>query len=280
MGQVKNNLNATSLELNEVNGRLNMTAIQYDTLKNQCDANLTVLNSQYSTTRDKLSETEAKLNSTTQELADVTLKHNTSLSELEKLKTNLTSTTSSMASQIQSLTSDISHTKGQLTTAQHDFNQAKSQLGECQTNLDKFTTYKGHRYLLGPSSEVNIDSYMAYCTSHHGYLVEIDDAAEWEFVKNFIRSGDTVVNGVLYHNTVAYLGARDLNGGDDNTFTLLHSRKPATFFDWGRNQPLHKHQADGAGMDCIYIGSNSQKMYTTYCYHVTMWYRPLCEIPV
>ena len=109
--------------------------------------------------------------------------------------------------QIHSLTSDLYHTKGQLATAQHDFNHTKSQLGECQINLDKFFVYKGHRYQLGPEYQANIDTYVAYRRSKGGYLVEIDDSEEWEFVKRFLDANNSpiVYVGASFRETCHFL---------------------------------------------------------------------------
>lgn len=68
---------------------------------------------------------------------------------------------------------------------------------------------------------------IADCEKHGGYLVEINNEAEYDFVANFAST-----NG---ETGWFMIGGTD--AATDGTWVFQHSGEPVTFFKWGQNEP-------------------------------------------
>jgi len=98
-------------------------------------------------------------------------------------------------------------------------------------------SFRGHRYLLSKPTLRDITKSDSLCRLFGGYLVEIDDKAEYDFVWNF---------AIVDHN-IDYLtlGATDMDKEGDWRF--LYSKRPVVFQKHGDGL------TGGAGNNCMEI---------------------------
>ena len=123
---------------------------------------------------------------------------------------------------------------------------------------------KGHSYLLTDPVERNITRSDLLCASLGGYIVEINDKQEFDFVKDFVY----FKNGVIY----LVLGATDEQ--QEGTWTFVRSKQPA--FIYSKNDG-----AGGSGNNCLEMWSGT--MVDEPCYGRSTNGRSianvLCEVP-
>ena len=81
------------------------------------------------------------------------------------------------------------------------------------------SSFGGHKYLLSKPTLRDITKSASLCRLFGGYLVEIDNQAEYDFVWDFA----IVKNNILYLT----LGATDLDTEGDWRF--IHSNRPVVF---------------------------------------------------
>ncbi|GFR88225.1 macrophage mannose receptor 1-like [Elysia marginata] len=97
-------------------------------------------------------------------------------------------------------------------------------------NFEQLGTFQGKRYYAS-KKEVTFDIWAAdtQCSKLGGYLVEIDDQAEYNFLKGEISDvqGDRFLSG-----------ANSVNGQGD--YRNWHSNMPVTFFQWKSNKTHSK----------------------------------------
>ncbi|XP_059151284.1 uncharacterized protein LOC131937697 [Physella acuta] len=123
----------------------------------------------------------------------------------------------------------------------------------------------GRRYYLSkPLVNVDIVKSQAVCELMGGYLLEIDDQAEYNFVKNFIQgfSGFEIV----------YTGAKDED--QDRVWVFKYSGKKVTFIDWQTGQPTN----DAVCMTLLFR-FGAWKMDDYNCNDNSGNTRFICEVP-
>ncbi|XP_059176058.1 C-type lectin domain family 17, member A-like [Physella acuta] len=126
--------------------------------------------------------------------------------------------------------------------------------------------YRGRRYYLSkPLGNADINRSQAMCLLIGGYLAEIDDAAEYLFVKSFIRG----YSGFF----AVYTGGND--EAQEGAWVYRYSGKPVTYLDWTPGQPTN--DIDG---DCLtYLDRTDWKMDDFRCMYTGNDTRFVCEVP-
>lgn len=121
-----------------------------------------------------------------------------------------------------------------------------------------------HKYLLSTVAEDHVSLCQFMCSVHGGYLAEINDAAELDFVRSFVRP---VLKGKPNYPDV-FLGATD--EGNKGTWKFLHNEQDTVFLEWGNIQ--------GSGYDCMILQERADfAMNDERC---DAHNRFLCEVPV
>ena len=103
--------------------------------------------------------------------------------------------------------------------------------------ISNTSSFGGHKYLLSKPTLRDITKSESLCQLFGGYLVEIDNQAEYDFVWNF-----AVVNNSVIYLT---LGATDLDTEGDWRF--IHSKRPVVFHKVGDGL------TGGVGNNCMEI---------------------------
>ena len=104
------------------------------------------------------------------------------------------------------------------------------------------------------------------CSVYGGYVVEIDDQAEFDFLVNF-TSANNITNDV-------FIGITDR--GHEGSWVYLTSDLPVTFTKWWGGTPtIHYSQS------CAYISYRDKLMRDYVCEASSARYRDLfvCEMP-
>ncbi|CAL1546032.1 unnamed protein product [Lymnaea stagnalis] len=126
--------------------------------------------------------------------------------------------------------------------------------------------YQGHRYLLSLNDNgLSAWSAEESCELYGGYLAEVDDDPELQFMQGFIRAHSTAGHKMVL------IGGRHTTGG----WAFSRSGQPLTFTKWSHGMP------DGK-FNCLYLWSGSGwLMYDLACLLVDVTYYPryLCEVP-
>ena len=129
--------------------------------------------------------------------------------------------------------------------------------------------YLGHEYLLSKLSKnkVSVDVMELECQFVGGYLAEISDQAEFDFVENFL-------NSVTYDGIYVNVGAHDR--GHEATWNYIHSGGKVSFFNWIPDEPNNS----GGLENCIVLTKykGAVAMNDLRCEHENE--RFLCEIPI
>ena len=153
------------------------------------------------------------------------------------------------------------------TKAQTELENLKTQLNNTQLDIkDASFTYNGHKYIVSREFYRNIDVAQAICALFGGYLVEIDDENEYQFINKTLTD--------LNINDNFLIGLTDK--GHKGTWTYLKSPRSttsATFFKWAPNEPNSGVDASCAG---LYTDAGNL-MIDDYCYFGT-FDRCICEI--
>ena len=199
-----------------------------------------------------------------------------------------------VTSQLKALTSQRNSLTSQFTAAKTDLNTTKNKLDTCLSQLSPRSTtsiptttttttttdvskglYGGHRYFLSSVMTRNINTFIYHCKMMGGYMVEVDDQQEWDFLLKFIEdhhgfeSPSCTFNGRQIQCSM-FLGMRDVDNSD--TFTNIHSGNPATFFVWGYQMP---GTSDG---DCVFVQGSDKRMYNAGCVYGNSKARTVCEV--
>lgn len=125
------------------------------------------------------------------------------------------------------------------------------------------TSHKGSKYLLSKTRQQNVNLCQFMCTVHGGYLAEVDDEAEMNFLRDFIRP--LLVNDNEYPDV--FIGATD--HGHKGVFKFMQNENKPVYTNWG-GFPSN-------GYDCLILAKNSDYLMNDYdCNEAT---RFLCEIP-
>ncbi|CAL1539862.1 unnamed protein product [Lymnaea stagnalis] len=127
-------------------------------------------------------------------------------------------------------------------------------------------SFNDTEYFLSRDSFGNANVSAAICAMYGGYLVEFDDAAEFEAVTSFIHNFTGFFN--------VYVG-----GGDsrhENHWEFGPTGRNVTWTNWYQGEPN-----SGPGADCIKIYKiYDWQMLDAGCYSQDPEYRFICEVPL
>ncbi|XP_059173160.1 uncharacterized protein LOC131953804 [Physella acuta] len=114
----------------------------------------------------------------------------------------------------------------------------------------------------------NVATAETLCNIYGGYLAEIDDADEYNVVKNFLNNP----REVNYVYTGAY------GESQEGVYKFKHSDSPVYFYRWALGQPKN-----GTEYNCVYLESNVDWEMTVYRCHLYPLAKEevhaLCEFP-
>lgn len=144
-----------------------------------------------------------------------------------------------------------------------------SKLNDVMTRLDnsrdaimeKSTTYNGHTYFLSRRMWNTIATYDALCRLYGGYLAEIDNEQELNFIQNFL------INSSAKH--YVYIGGTDEE--QERTWVYRRNGKPLSYFHWAPGSP--------SGQDCLMLDHRNRFFMNDIECLSSQWYHFLCEIP-
>lgn len=116
-----------------------------------------------------------------------------------------------------------------------------------QLVFDVSSPFRGKHYLLSKKAKsFRIAKADATCADYGGYLLELSDKAEYDFVFEFMQTVGT---------TEAAIGANDINL--EGHFVNYHSNTPMAYSSWHQGEPNNSHDEDcvvmrtGKGMNDI-----------------------------
>jgi len=142
----------------------------------------------------------------------------------------------------------------------HDWNDTKTLMTEDSV------VYQGHQYMLSTPTNLNVPLAEIMCRHFGGYLLEVNDQAEFKVVQNMLKSyTDDTIDYVM-------IGATDAE--TEGQWKFLYSHANMTYFDWHSGFSGH----GGFGKNCLFL-SNYQKMYDYPCVQNRLG-RFVCEIPM
>jgi len=152
-----------------------------------------------------------------------------------------------------------------LQNMEKEVNSLKQRWSAIDSNaiFHKSSTYKASKYLLSKTRQQNVNLCQFMCTVHGGYLAEVDDEEEMNFLRDFIRP--LLVNDNEYPDV--FIGATD--HGHKGVFKFMQNENKPVYTNWG-GFPSN-------GYDCLILAKNSDYLMNDYdCNEAT---RFLCEIP-
>ncbi|CAL1527239.1 unnamed protein product [Lymnaea stagnalis] len=141
------------------------------------------------------------------------------------------------------------------------FTRAAAQL------FDVSAPYNGRRYYLARKIvDATIHTAQATCEVYGGYLAEVNNATEFQFVQEFLKT-TTVLTGVFISGTDA---------AKEGQWVWPRLQQPVGFIDWAPGQPDNW----GTYANCLILWRDKNwKMDDTDCYLQNGLTRFLCEIP-
>ncbi|XP_005094348.1 uncharacterized protein LOC101850944 [Aplysia californica] len=149
-----------------------------------------------------------------------------------------------------------------------------SKLNDLRTRVDnskaaiiyKSTSYGGKNYLLSKQILINVPEANRLCRLYGGYLVEINDRHEFDYLVNFAHSHVPGREGVI-------IGAT--NEGHGSSWTFITSGAHMSTLVWESGQP------NGGSQHCLYFWTNLKQMFDDPClkYSSNWPVRFLCEVP-
>ncbi|RUS83253.1 hypothetical protein EGW08_008976 [Elysia chlorotica] len=133
---------------------------------------------------------------------------------------------------------------------------------EARHVFDVSGEFRGKHYLASKqASTFNITEVDKTCESYGGYIAEIDDQAENDFVFNFVK---TVGPRQKYA-----VGNNDID--EEGKYVFYHSKKPVVFSKWIKNEPNN----DRGNEDCVGIYVQYDGLNDFPCDHVLNF---ICEV--
>ena len=161
-------------------------------------------------------------------------------------------------------TEDLSQTKHLNKTSQElDTVSIDNYIGNLF--LDKNSTYGGHTYLVSKPVLVDVFKFNSMCMIEGGYLVEINNENELNFVSSFYISSYNPNREDLI------IGMTDL--GHANHYKYINSGKSVTYLKWMDGKPDHSDTDN-----CGYLLYPKMVMFITKCKDSKIM-RFMCEIP-
>ena len=139
-------------------------------------------------------------------------------------------------------------------------------LAKLASVLDKFdvsAVFQGRRYFVTKTVvSFNIRNADFLCEAMGGYLTEIEDKEEYDFLLKFVKG----VGGGNF-----YTGTNDID--KEGVWTYWHSGKPVTYANWHSGEPNNYANKE----DCMVIGVKSKSSNDWQCTEDAKF---VCEVPV
>ena len=139
-------------------------------------------------------------------------------------------------------------------------------LAKLASVLDKFdvsAVFQGRRYFVTKAvASFNIRNADFLCEVMGGYLTEIEDKEEYDFLLNFLKG----VGGANF-----FTGANDID--EEGVWAYWHSGKPVTYANWRSGQPNNNLNKK----DCMVIRIKFNRSDDWQC---TVKAKFVCEVPV
>lgn len=131
--------------------------------------------------------------------------------------------------------------------------------------IESSARYQSHNYFLSVVHHTGPSEAREICEKFKGYLVEINDKAEFDFINTFLANQSNVVEDVI-------IGSKK---NDQGQWVFSTSRKPMTYFNWGYGHPI-----PGTTEDCMRLWriGNEYKMANQGCHFAASFWRFICEI--
>ena len=174
---------------------------------------------------------------------------------------------------------DAHHTNKKLSQTQQLLNKTRRELNvvakstlNITVSIDNYidqlflknSSFGGHTYLLSRPVLVDVLKFNSICMIKGGYLVEIDDVDEFNFVTSFFTS--------VYAPTGPNLIISMTDFGHKGSWKYINSGQPVTYVNW------FSKPSSGTGYDCAFIHSSTKKMFSCFCLDTDVK-RFMCEIP-
>ena len=135
------------------------------------------------------------------------------------------------------------------------------------SNLTKaLSVYKGHRYVLVGPLPWNHTVAERTCEQYGGYLVEVDDDEEYNFLVSFLK--DKPKPGSEQFGFISGTAK-----GHEGSYVFQHSGKPVTFFKWASGEPDRI-----ATQNYLSLDNSNIKMYDLMGVKTTARGWSVCEI--
>jgi len=144
------------------------------------------------------------------------------------------------------LQTELTATKSQLTVTETQLNSTQQELLQSNQTLERLnhrflqhgTVHNNHVYFTSDQQPANVTLFQQQCREKGGYLVEINDENEYQFLKTYLTSLNHT-DSQLY-----YLGMTDQ--GHAGRWTYITSGSDVTFTKWFGSPPgdsVNKHCA-------------------------------------
>ena len=154
--------------------------------------------------------------------------------------------------------------KNQLLATQTKLNNLESRVNNSQSSLiEASANFINHYYYLSLDMTVSALRARDLCRLYSGYLAEINDEHEFNFITNFLNENNV--------RDYVIVGASDEDVED--TWLYTESRHQVTYFNWLQGQP-----SETSGEDCMWL-SPERQMVDWHCGRIRDNSRFLCEIP-
>ena len=172
-------------------------------------------------------------------------------------------------SQIQDMKSELDDQSTQLAAQTNKLTSFNHRLVDSKKAVIAWTkSFQGHQYLLSHPFWRNVPLADSICRSLGGYLLELDDQREFDFIYNFIKEKQLQEWGVITGMT---------DGDHDGIWTSRESGKQMTYFNWATGEP-NKHFNAERREDCVHLLKHlNYRMVAQFC-QWERWERFICEL--
>ncbi|CAL1548225.1 unnamed protein product [Lymnaea stagnalis] len=222
--------------------------------------------------------TQPSVGSLTHMLLELESEMNNKLQKLENVFKNLTAQSTQTENELQKLENDFKNLTAQSTQTENKLQKLETKLHDLESTIFKTSTVlNGHQYYLSlyePHSAVNAE--MA-CEALGGYLAEVDDKNEFDFLK-------TLIGAPAAHGQSFLLGGTD--EGHEGRWVNRHSGTPLGYTSWLQGTP-DNNLFNGLTENCqtiLYIASvNDFVMNDLSCFNSnieTIKFYFICEVPI
>ena len=165
---------------------------------------------------------------------------------------------------MQTLTDKMEELQKKLNSLEQNINLQFRLSGIDKGRFDVSSVYEGRVYLVSKAEEVfNIARANNYCRESGGYLVELDDGQEYQFVFNLVST----IRGA----NSFWTGGNDIE--EEGTWVYYNSKKPVPQLSWSGGQPDNM----GGHEDCMEIRLNFGGLNDWLCNQPGKF---ICEIPI